>query len=75
MDNYTYTNNTKTDGTIFIHKFPFQGDSATVYKGRRKGTINFVAIHCIDKSKRAQITNLVRYSVIVQHKKKLLQAV
>ena len=31
----------------------------TVYKGRRKGTINFVAIHCIDKSRRPQITNLV----------------
>ena len=42
----------------------FQGESSTVYKGRRKGTINFVAIHCIDKSKRAQITNLVCSSFV-----------
>ena len=37
-----------------------RGDHSIIYKGRRKGTINFVAIHCIDKTKRAQITNLVR---------------
>ena len=36
------------------------GDHTTVYKGRRKGTIHFVAIHCIDKCKRPHITNLVR---------------
>ncbi len=36
-----------------------KGDHTLVYKGRRKGTINFVAIHCIDKCKRPQITNLV----------------
>ena len=45
--------------------FFFQGESSTVYKGRRKGTINFVAIHCIDKSKRAQITNLVCTSFVL----------
>ncbi len=36
-----------------------RGEHSIVYKGRRKGTINFVAIHCIDKIKRPQITNLV----------------
>ena len=36
-----------------------RGAHSIIYKGRRKGTINFVAIHCIDKIKRAQITNLV----------------
>ena len=36
-----------------------RGKHTIVYKGRRKGTINFVAIHCIDKCKRPQITNLV----------------
>jgi len=40
------------------------GDHSVVYKGRRKGTINFVAIHCIDKCKRAEITNLVSMSNI-----------
>ena len=38
------------------------GDHSVIYKGRRKGTINFVAIHCIDKCKRPQITNLVSTS-------------
>ena len=37
-----------------------KGKHSTVYKGRRKGTVNFVAIHCIDKCKRPEITNLVR---------------
>lgn len=35
------------------------GSKSVVYKGRRKGTINFVAIICSDKSKRAEITNHV----------------
>ena len=30
-----------------------------IYKGRRKGTIEFVAIHCIEKIKRPEVTNLV----------------
>lgn len=37
-----------------------QSDGTIIYKGRRKHTINFVAIHCAQKSKRAEITNLVR---------------
>ena len=36
-----------------------RADSSVVYKGRRKGTINFVAIHCVEKCKRSQTTNLV----------------
>lgn len=36
-----------------------RGNKTVVYKGRRKGTINFVAILCTDKCKRAEITNWV----------------
>lgn len=36
-----------------------RGDKTVAYKGRRKGTINFVAILCADKCKRAEITNWV----------------
>jgi serine/threonine-protein kinase ULK4 len=35
------------------------GPKSVVYKGRRKGSINFVAIICSDKSKRHEITNRV----------------
>ncbi|KAG8572715.1 hypothetical protein GDO81_012138, partial [Engystomops pustulosus] len=45
-----------------------KGSKSVVYKGRRKGTINFVAILCIDKSKRAEITNWVRLTHHVKHK-------
>lgn len=36
-----------------------RGSKTVVYKGRRKGTINFVAILCTDKCKRPEITNWV----------------
>ena len=36
-----------------------RGSNTVVYKGRRKGTINFVAILCTDKCKRPEITNWV----------------
>ncbi|KAM4705110.1 serine/threonine-protein kinase ULK4 [Rhinophrynus dorsalis] len=45
-----------------------KGSKSVVYKGRRKGTINFVAILCIDKSKRAEITNWVRLTHNTRHK-------
>ena len=38
------------------------GNKRAVYKGRRKETIDYVAIHCIDKSKRRLIQNNVRIS-------------
>ncbi|XP_069764933.1 serine/threonine-protein kinase ULK4 isoform X3 [Narcine bancroftii] len=44
-----------------------KGNKSTVYKGRRKGTINFVAILCIDKSKRPEITNRVRLTYGIEH--------
>ena len=44
-----------------------RGEHSIVYKGRRKGTINFVAIHCIDKCKRPHITNLVRLTHEIDH--------
>ena len=40
-----------------------RGNHSIVYKGRRKETINFVAIHCVDKCKRPEVTNLVRLLV------------
>lgn len=35
------------------------GSSSVVYKGRRKGNLNYVAIICADKAKRTAITNHV----------------
>ncbi|KAM6449701.1 serine/threonine-protein kinase ULK4 isoform 2-T4 [Liasis olivaceus] len=45
-----------------------RGNKTVVYKGRRKGTINFVAILCTDKCKRAEITNWVRLTHEIRHK-------
>ncbi|XP_053121041.1 serine/threonine-protein kinase ULK4 isoform X2 [Hemicordylus capensis] len=45
-----------------------RGSKTVVYKGRRKGTINFVAILCTDKCKRAEITNWVRLTHEIKHK-------
>ncbi|XP_074754238.1 serine/threonine-protein kinase ULK4 isoform X5 [Athene noctua] len=45
-----------------------RGSKTVVYKGRRKGTINFVAVLCTDKSKRAEITNWVRLTDEIRHK-------
>ena len=36
------------------------GSACSVYKGRRKGTIDFVAVLSVKKSRRAAITNWVR---------------
>ncbi|XP_070570281.1 serine/threonine-protein kinase ULK4-like isoform X2 [Ptychodera flava] len=44
-----------------------KGKHSIVYKGRRKGTITFVAIHCIEKAKRPQITNRVRLTHELDH--------
>ncbi|XP_016051574.1 PREDICTED: serine/threonine-protein kinase ULK4 [Miniopterus natalensis] len=44
-----------------------RGSKTVVYKGRRKGTINFVAILCTDKSKRPEITNWVRLTHEIKH--------
>ncbi|XP_066440771.1 serine/threonine-protein kinase ULK4 [Eleutherodactylus coqui] len=45
-----------------------KGSKSVVYKGRRKGTVNFVAILRVDKSKRAEATNWVRLTFHVKHK-------
>ncbi|XP_022377145.1 serine/threonine-protein kinase ULK4 isoform X2 [Enhydra lutris kenyoni] len=45
-----------------------RGSNTVVYKGRRKGTINFVAILCTDKNKRPEITNWVRLTHEIKHK-------
>ncbi|XP_036395440.1 serine/threonine-protein kinase ULK4 [Megalops cyprinoides] len=44
-----------------------RGSKSVVYKGRRKGSIHFVAIICCDKSKRAEITNHVRLTHSIKH--------
>jgi serine/threonine-protein kinase ULK4 len=43
-------------------------ENSTIYKGRRKGSITFVAIHCIEKMLRPEITNLVRLTFEMSHK-------
>ncbi|XP_039925056.1 serine/threonine-protein kinase ULK4 isoform X1 [Hirundo rustica] len=45
-----------------------RGNKTVVYKGRRKGTINFVAIVCSDKCKRAGIANWIRLTRGLTHK-------
>ncbi|NWW87322.1 ULK4 kinase, partial [Rhynochetos jubatus] len=45
-----------------------RGNKTVVYKGRRKGTVNFVAVLCTDKCKRAEITNWVRLTHGIRHK-------
>lgn len=46
----------------------FKTENVIVHKGRRKGSINYVGIHCIDKSLRPEITNLVRLTYEMSHK-------
>ncbi|XP_061772277.1 serine/threonine-protein kinase ULK4-like [Nerophis ophidion] len=41
--------------------------TSIVYKGRRMGTLNYVALKCIDKSKRPEVTNHVRLSQNLDH--------
>nr|XP_020452545.1 serine/threonine-protein kinase ULK4 isoform X2 [Monopterus albus] len=43
------------------------GSSSVVYKGRRKGSLSYVAIICTDKAKRPEITNHVRLSHDLDH--------
>ncbi|KAM8869526.1 serine/threonine-protein kinase ULK4 isoform 2-T2 [Spinachia spinachia] len=43
------------------------GTNSVVYKGRRKGYLNYVAIICADKAKRPEITNHVRLSHDLDH--------
>ncbi|XP_016151979.1 PREDICTED: serine/threonine-protein kinase ULK4 isoform X4 [Ficedula albicollis] len=45
-----------------------RGNRTVVYKGRRKGTINFVAVVCSDKCKRAGVANWVRLTQGLTHK-------
>lgn len=45
-----------------------RGEQRIVYKGRRKGTVNYFAIHCVDKTKRDDLQNSVRISHSLTHK-------
>lgn len=42
-------------------------DTRIIYKGRKKGSVNFVAVHCIDKSLRSETTNRVRLTHELNH--------
>nr|CDS22817.1 serine:threonine protein kinase ULK4 [Echinococcus granulosus] len=42
-------------------------DDQVIYKARRKGTITFLAISCIDKKRRTHVTNHVRFSRALKH--------
>ncbi|XP_072174268.1 serine/threonine-protein kinase ULK4-like [Diadema setosum] len=44
-----------------------QTEKAIIYKGRRKGSVNFVAIHCVEKAKRPEVTNRVRLTHELDH--------
>ncbi|KAM8846825.1 serine/threonine-protein kinase ULK4 isoform 1-T2 [Synchiropus picturatus] len=44
-----------------------RGSSSIVYKGRERGTLNYIAIICADKSKRPEITNHVRLCHNLDH--------
>uniref|UniRef100_A0A8C2WY14 Protein kinase domain-containing protein n=1 Tax=Cyclopterus lumpus TaxID=8103 RepID=A0A8C2WY14_CYCLU len=43
------------------------GARSVVYKGRKKGNLNYVAIICAEKAKRPEITNHVRLSQDLDH--------
>ncbi|XP_069815787.1 serine/threonine-protein kinase ULK4 [Dendropsophus ebraccatus] len=62
------TVNTRSMENYILYEEVGKGSRSVVYKGRRKGTINFVAILCIDKTKRAEITNWVRLTHHIKHK-------
>ncbi|XP_068693987.1 serine/threonine-protein kinase ULK4-like [Montipora foliosa] len=44
-----------------------RGEHSVVYKGRKKGTIEFVAIHCVEKCKRFELRNIVRLTHEIEH--------
>ncbi|KAM3873467.1 serine/threonine-protein kinase ULK4 [Diretmus argenteus] len=44
-----------------------RGSRSVVHKGRRKGSLSYVAIICTDKTKRPEITNHVRLSRDLNH--------
>ncbi|KAI4871280.1 hypothetical protein NFI96_019807, partial [Prochilodus magdalenae] len=44
-----------------------RGSRSVVYKGRRKGSIHFVAIICSEKCKRPELTNHVRLTHDIKH--------
>ena len=60
------------DYTIVMENFVLYdeigaGSKRTVYKGRRKGSVSYVAIHCIEKVNRDLIQNNVRVSYELKH--------
>ncbi|KAF6031687.1 ULK4 [Bugula neritina] len=45
-----------------------KAENCIIYKGRRKGTVIFLAIYCVDKTRRPEITNQVRLTHEIKHK-------
>ncbi|XP_065126224.1 serine/threonine-protein kinase ULK4 [Paramisgurnus dabryanus] len=52
---------------FFLYEEIGRGSRSVVYKGRRKGSIHFVAIICSEKSKRPELTNHVRLAHDIKH--------
>ena len=44
-----------------------KGTYSVVYKGRKKGSVEYVAVHCAEKTKRKELQNIVRLTHELSH--------
>ena len=44
-----------------------RGSYSVVYKGRKKGSVEYVAVHCSEKTKRKELQNIVRLTHELSH--------
>lgn len=44
-----------------------KGTFSVVYKGRKKGSVEYVAVHCAEKTKRQELQNIVRLTHELSH--------
>ena len=44
-----------------------RGTYSVVYKGRKKGSVGYVAVHCAEKTKRKELQNIVRLTHELSH--------
>ncbi len=44
-----------------------KGTYSVVYKGRKKGSVEYVAVHCAEKAKRKELQNIVRLTHELSH--------
>lgn len=52
----------KMENFVLYEEFG-RGDYFIIYKGWRKGIINFVVIYCIEKCKWLEVINIVSYVI------------